>query len=76
MKISARNVLSGKVTSISRGPMHAEVTVEVACETKVVSLVPLEAVERLELAEGKEVYAVFEASDVLLGIPHHKRDGD
>lgn len=73
MKISARNVMSGTVKKIAPGAVHAEVTVEVGADTEVVSVIDLDAVNALELAEGKEVYAVFEASDVMIGIPHHKR---
>jgi molybdopterin-binding protein len=73
MKISARNVLSGKVVSITKDSFNAEVTVKVGPKTNVVSVITLEALQRLEIAKGSEVYAVIEATDVLLGIPHHKR---
>lgn len=73
MKISARNVLQGKVKSITRGAVEAEVSVEIGPGTEVVSIIDLGAVDDLELEEGKEVYAVFEATDVMIGISHHKR---
>jgi molybdopterin-binding protein len=73
MKISARNVIEGKVKSIARGAVYASVTVKVKGGTDVVSMVPLEAVERLGFDVGDEVYAVFDASDVMIGVPHGKR---
>jgi molybdopterin-binding protein len=73
MKISARNVLSGKVVSVVRRENDAQVTVKISAKEKLVSVIDLEAVDRLELSKGKAVYAVIEARDVMLGIPHHKR---
>jgi molybdate transport system regulatory protein len=73
MKISARNVLKGQVVAISKGSFNAEVTVEVGPGTNVVSVITLEALERLEIVEGMEIYAAFDAAHVLLGTPHHKR---
>ena len=34
MKLSARNVLEGKVVSIKEGPVSTEVTIELACGTQ------------------------------------------
>jgi len=65
MKISARNQLSGTVTSITRGEAIANVAVDVAGQ-RLVASITVEAVEELGLAEGSEVTAVIKASDVLL----------
>ena len=66
MKISARNSLKGKVKSIEVGAVNTEVVVELANGLEVVSIITKDSAERLELAEGKEVYAVVKASDVMI----------
>ena len=66
MKISARNSLKGKVKSIEIGAVNSEVVVELDNGLEVVSIITKDSAERLELAEGKEVYAVVKASDVMI----------
>jgi len=66
MKISARNSLKGKVKSIEVGAVNTEVVVELANGLEVVSIITKDSAERLELIEGKEVYAVVKASDVMI----------
>jgi molybdopterin-binding protein len=66
MKISARNSLKGKVKSIEVGAVNTEVVIELSDGSEVVSIITKESAERLGLAEGKEVYAVVKASDVMV----------
>ncbi len=66
MQISARNSLKGKVKSIEVGAVNAEIVVELANNLEVVSIITKESAERLKLTEGKEVYAVVKASDVMI----------
>lgn len=73
MKISARNVLRGKVKSIQRGEFSAEVVIEVAGGVEIVSLTTTAAIDDLKLDVGKEAFAVFDASSTMVAIPHSKR---
>ena len=66
MKISARNVLKGKVKRVTPGAVNTEVIVEVAGGAEMVSIITKHSAEQLGLAEGKEVYAVVKASNVML----------
>ncbi len=66
MNISARNTLKGKVKRVSPGAVNTEVIIELADGIEVVSIITKESAERLVLAEGKEVYAVIKASDVMV----------
>jgi molybdopterin-binding protein len=68
MKISARNVLKGRVTQIEAGAVNTEVTVELPGGAQVVSIITKSSAESLGLEVGKEVYAVIKASDVMIGI--------
>ena len=66
MKISARNSLKGKIKSIEVGAVNTEVVLELSNGIEVVSIITKESAERLGLEEGKEVYAVVKASDVMI----------
>jgi molybdopterin-binding protein len=68
MKLSARNQLQGKVTSITKGPATANVVVDVA-GNRLVSSITVEAAEELGLSEGSDVVVVIKASDVILATP-------
>ncbi len=67
MQLSARNVLKGKITNITKGAVAAEVQVELGGGDKIVSTVTVTSVDRLGLAPGKDVTVVVKASDVILG---------
>lgn len=66
MEISARNTFKGTIKRIVPGAVNTEVSVELANGIQVVSIITKESAERLGLAEGKEVYAVIKASDVMI----------
>jgi molybdopterin-binding protein len=68
MKISARNVLKGKIKEVKLGVVNAEVTVELPGGLQVVSVITKESAEKLGLAKGKEVYAVIKASNVMIAV--------
>lgn len=67
MKISARNVLAGKVISIVRGPVTTEVTLEIAPGVQVVSTITSSSAQSLQLVGGGKAYAVIKASSVMVG---------
>jgi molybdopterin-binding protein len=66
MKLSSRNVLKGKVKQVNHGAVNSEVIVGLLHGYEIVSIVTKAAVENLGLKEGKEVYAVINAGDVIL----------
>lgn len=68
MKISARNVLKGKVVSIKKGPISALVELEVAPDVIIVASITAQALKELKIAKGKPAYAVIKASSVLVGV--------
>jgi molybdopterin-binding protein len=68
MKLSARNVLKGKVLKIIKGAVNSEVTLELPGGTQIVSIITNSSVESLELKEGKEAYAVIKASNVMVAV--------
>ena len=68
MKISARNVLKGKVKTVKPGAVNTEVVVELPGGGEIVSIITKESAEKLGLASGKEVYAIIKASNVMIGV--------
>jgi molybdopterin-binding protein len=67
METSARNQLSGTVKSVSMGAVMAEVVVAVN-GLEVVAAITKDSAERLGLTEGKPVFAIVKATDVMIGI--------
>ncbi|BCL39014.1 molybdopterin-binding protein [Nostoc sp. MS1] len=68
MQVSARNALKGKVKAIVPGSVNTEVTIEIASGVEVTSIITKSSADKLQLAEGKEVYAVIKSSDVILAV--------
>jgi len=68
MKISARNVLKGKVKKVNPGAVNTEVIIETASGETIVSIITKESAENLKLKKGKKVYAVVKASNVMVAV--------
>ena len=68
MQISARNVLKGKVKKITPGAVNSEIIIDVGNGVEMVSIITKSSAERLGLKEGKQVYAIVKASNVMIGI--------
>ena len=66
MKISARNMLKGKIRDVKHGAVNSEITVELAGGIEVVSVITKTSAENLGLAPGKDVYAVIKATNVMI----------
>ena len=68
MKLSARNVLKGKVVKVTVGAVNTEVILEIAGGAHVVSIITKESAENLGLKPGKEAFAVVKASNVMIAV--------
>ncbi len=66
MKISARNVLKGKVKQVKAGTVNSEVIVKTDSGTEIVAIITKESAKNLKLAKGKTAYAVIKASSVMI----------
>ncbi|MBC7323129.1 MAG: TOBE domain-containing protein [Acetomicrobium sp.] len=66
MKISARNVLKGKVVKVIHGAVNSEITLELPGGQQIVSIITKASAERLGLKEGVDAYAVIKASEVMV----------
>jgi molybdopterin-binding protein len=66
MRISARNVIKGRVVEVVKGATTAHVKLDVGSGTVITASITNEAVEELGLAKGDAAYAVIKASDVMV----------
>lgn len=66
MKLSARNILKGRVVKVLRGATTAHVKIDVGGGSVVTASITVEAVDELGLREGDAAYAVIKASDVIV----------
>ncbi|MFZ5881766.1 MAG: TOBE domain-containing protein [Chloroflexota bacterium] len=68
MKLSARNLLKGKVVKIVKGAVNSEVTIELPGGEKLTSIITNASVVSLGLKKGKEAYAVIKASNIMVAV--------
>jgi molybdate transport system regulatory protein len=68
MRISARNQLRGKVSSVTPGAVNAEVSLALDDATTVTAIITNESVATLGLVQGQAAIAAFKASSVILGV--------
>jgi molybdopterin-binding protein len=67
MKLSARNILKGKITDVKKGQTTTHVHIDIGGAV-VTSSITNEAADELKLAKGQSAYAVIKASDVMVGV--------
>jgi molybdopterin-binding protein len=67
MKLSARNILKGKITDVKKGQTTTHVLIDIGGSI-VTSSITNEAADELKLAKGQSAYAVIKASDVMVGV--------
>ena len=67
MKLSARNLLKGKIVSVTKGQTTAHVRIDVNGAI-VTSSITNESVDDLGLKVGMEAYAVVKSSDVMIAV--------
>ncbi len=67
MKLSARNMLKGKIVAVKKGTTTSHVTIDVGGQ-KVMAAITNESVDELKLAAGQTAYAVIKASDVMVAV--------
>jgi len=66
MKVSARNLIPGKITHITQGAVNSEVVIEVSPGIEVVSIITKHSVEAMGLKVGTPVKAMVKASNVMI----------
>ena len=67
MKLSARNVLKGKVIGVTKGVTTHHVKIDIGHGIVITSAITAEAVKDLKLKRGDNAYAIIKASEVIVG---------
>ena len=68
MKISARNILKGKVKKVVHGSVNSEVTIELPGKSELTSIITKVSSKNLGIKKGKVVYAIIKASNVMIAV--------
>jgi molybdopterin-binding protein len=68
VKISARNVLKGRVSKVVHGAVSSEVAIELLNGVQVIAVITKSSARSLGLKKGKEAYAVIKASSVMVAV--------
>jgi molybdopterin-binding protein len=66
MRISARNVLKGKVVGVEKGQTTAHVRIDIGNGNIVTASITNQAVDELALKAGQNAYAIVKASNVMV----------
>ena len=66
MRLSARNLIKGRVVEVTRGATTAHVRIDIGGGTVITASITNEAVDDLKLTRGDTAYAVIKASDVMV----------
>jgi molybdopterin-binding protein len=67
MKLSARNIIKGKVVEVTKGATTAHVKIDIGGSVVTASITNA-ASDELKLEAGKTAYAVIKASDVMVAV--------
>ena len=68
IKLSARNVLTGKISSVLEGSVNDEVSISLGSGYTVTAVITKSSVASLDLEVGKEASAIIKASAVILAV--------
>lgn len=66
MKTSARNQFSGTVSSVKRGSVNDEVTLDIVGGQRLVAIITRDSTDSLNLAPGCDAFALVKASSVII----------
>ena len=68
MRLSARNILNGRVVALTKGATTTHVKIEIVEGMVLTASITNEAAEDLGLAVGMAASAIVKASDVIVGV--------
>jgi molybdate transport system regulatory protein len=68
IKLSARNVLTGKISSVLEGSVNDEVSISLGSGYTVTAVITKSSVASLDLEVGKEASAIIKASSVIVAV--------
>jgi len=66
--ISARNNLCGIVKTMIEGQVNTEIDIKLPGGSVITAILTKEGAQKMQLAEGSSICAIFKASNVILGV--------
>ncbi|QLC50982.1 molybdenum-dependent transcriptional regulator [Methanolobus zinderi] len=73
LKLSARNKIPGKVVSVEKEGLVSKISIEIE-PSALTSIITSEAVERLDIKPGDDVFAIIKSTEVLVGKSKQKEE--
>lgn len=67
MKMSARNMLNGKVEGVTVGKVMASVKIRIEDPNMITAMITQESVNELDIKEGDVVKAIIKSTEVMIG---------
>ena len=67
-KLSARNILAGKIAELNEGAVNSEVGIRLPGGTILIASITKESVQALDLKRDDQVSAIVKASHVMIGV--------
>ncbi len=67
MKISARNMVHGKVESVKVGQVMASVKIKIESPDVITAIITKESVDELGIKKGNAVKAIIKSTEVMVG---------
>lgn len=67
MKISARNMIKGKVEDVEVGAVMASVKIKIEAPDIITAVITKESVSELDIKEGDVVKAIIKSTEVIVG---------
>ena len=67
-RLSARNILAGKIAELNPGAVNSEVGIQLPGGTMLTASITKESVQALNLKQGDAVSAIVKASHVMVGV--------
>lgn len=71
MKLSARNIFTGTVRSVTKGAVNSEISIALKDGPEIVAIITNGSVENLGVSAGKEASAIIKASSIIIGVDLH-----
>ena len=68
MRISARNVIKGRVKKVIHGAVNSEITIVLPGGAEIVSVITKNSAKNLKLTKGKEAYVIIKATNVMIAV--------
>jgi molybdopterin-binding protein len=68
MKLSARNMLKGTISEVTKGQTTAHVRIDIGGGNVITASITNEAVDGLKLQKGQSAYAIIKATSVMVGV--------